>query len=162
MEMLGLEVEERAPPPPVKKVRPELDEWRSEMAHGPAGAPSEVPNLAAASSPRVKALPPPKKGGAQKFFAIAAGLVVVIALVGIGQRVLKGGGDDAEAQGATLSETDQLLQLGIRPENAPDCFTRDQGFTFSYLDSGGAPVVVKSISDVPPLYRLGAKCVPTK
>lgn len=160
MEMLGLDVEERAPPPPQKKIRPELEEWRSEMSHAPATDPGQPLNLAAASNPRIQALPPEKKGGVQKYIAIAVGVLVVVALGGIVPRVLKASGDDAEPAGPQLSETDQLLQLGIRPENAPDCFTRDQGFKFSYADSGGQTVTVNSIADIPPLYRLGARCIP--
>ncbi len=161
MSMLGLDVEERTPPPSKKAVRPELEEWRSEMAHGATLPPDAPPNLAAASNPRMHALAPPKRAGAVKYVVIAVVVLIVVALGGIAQRVLKGGGsDEALATGAPLSQTDQLLELGIRPENAPDCFTRDKGFQFSYLDSGGKSVVVKSIADVPTLYRMGAKCLP--
>ena len=159
MEALGLDVEERAPPPKQKAVRPELEEWRSGMAHGAAAQPGDAPNLASVSSPRLP-VQQENKGGALNYVAIAVGVVVVLAGVGIGQRVLAGGGEAEGESGQALSEVDQLLELGIRPENAPDCFTRDQGFDFSYVDSGGGTVVAKSIADVPVLYRINAKCLP--
>lgn len=161
MAALGLDIEERAPPPKQKTVRPELEEWRSSMTNGGPPSTGETPNLASVSNPRMQALAPPKRSGALKYVGIAVGVLVVLAGAGIAQRLLAGGGEQGDtASAATLSETDQLLQLGIRPENAPDCFTRDQGFDFSYVDSGGQTVTVKSIADVPLLYRINAKCLP--
>lgn len=162
MEALGLDIEERKPPPKQKQVRPELEEWRSEMAYGAATPTAEPPNLASVSNPRIQALPPAKKGGALKYVAIAVAVVVVIAGAGIAQRVLAGSSEGEAGPAETLSEADQLLQLGIRPENAPDCFTRDKGFDFSFVESSGKTVTVASIADVPVLYRINAKCLPER
>lgn len=147
-----------APPPPPKPVRPELQEWRQEIPRSGA-TPEEPPNLATASSPRVKALPPPKKSPLATYATI--GVVVLLFVVGLGvtQRFLKKDDKGATQPGPQQTNADQLLQLGIRPENAPDCWTRDQGYKFSYLDSAGKNVVVASIDDVPMLYRGGAKCL---
>lgn len=163
MAALGLELAPREPPPKSKAVRPELAEWRMEVTTGAGVVATMPPRQPAASNPRLQALPPSKKGGPLKK-VIGAAVVVIVVLAGasIGKRVL----DQASKEPAApqvdegLSQTDQLLQLGIRPENAPDCFTQDKGFQFSFVDSSGQTVVVNSIADVPVLYRINARCLP--
>lgn len=161
MAALGLEVEAHAPPPKQKAIRPELQEWSAEITTGAGMRAGEAPSFATVSNPRMQALPPPKKSGTLKYAALAVvGAVVVLAGVKTVPRLLAGKDATSTTSQTALSETDQLLQLGIRPENAPDCFTRDQGFKFSFVDSGGQTVTVKSIADVPVLYRINARCIP--
>jgi len=97
-----------------------------------------------------------------KYMAIAAAVLVL----GLGGMFAKRSMDTtakeeakAAAKAGVVSEADQLAALGIKPENAPPCWTRDKGYKFSYVSSSGTNVIVDSIADVPTLYRGGTKCI---
>lgn len=165
MEALGLELAEPPPPAPTpKKSRPELQEWGAEFPVSNSGEPGEKPDLAAVSrtsSPRMAALPPPKKS--RTWVLAVLGLLALAIGGGVAKKAfdLKASEDRRKAARADdVSSTDKLLELGIRPDNAPDCWVRDQGFTFRYRNSAGEEVSVASIEDIPVLYRSGASCSP--
>jgi hypothetical protein len=166
LDMLGLELDERAPAPepePGKKApRPELQHWGQDFpgTNSDERAKPDRREATRPPSPGIKALAPPKKRAAWP------SLVVGVAVLGIGGAIAKKVIEAKEAEqrreatkAAMVSGADQLLALGIRPENAPDCWVRDKGFDFEYKGAAGDVVSVTSIEDVPTLYRSGAKCV---
>lgn len=141
-------------PEPRKPERPELADWRDGLSQGPptAAAPTD---LAAISSwaPKTTAKKPP-------LGAIVGGLIGVAVLV-LAASAYKGGkSTDASSAVDARTDADQLADLGMRPENAPSCWTRDAGHRFRYKDATGEMITVVSIADVPLLFRASAECVP--
>lgn len=163
----SLELDEPAQPSaPKKKIRPELAEWSQSLSTGehPAmpGAPAGPAFPSAASSGAHELGRPP--GGRGK----AAGAIVVLAaLGGLGFGVwkmtsgptsatLQGGASDNAATGEPGAAASGFF---LRPENAPDCWTTDEGFHFVYKASSGAEKAASTIAEVPVLYRITARCV---
>lgn len=158
----SLELEERTLPTPKKRLRPELEEWSQELTTGEHAIPPGPAILGPASAADLPVKPP---GGAGKKAALA--VLLLCALGGVAYLMLSGGSDavptvtgERKVAEGEQKQADPRPALGLRPENAPDCWVRDEGFRFVYRTASGEEKTVSRIIDVPPLSRLSAKCIP--
>lgn len=109
--------------------------------------------------------PAQREGGSSKLIPMVAGGVVLLAVVAVGGKVaytkLNKPKADATVERRVETETDAFVrQMQAQGENAPDCWTTDDGYSFVYKDEAGERVRVGTIAEVPVLYRKASVCVP--
>ena len=90
-------------------------------------------------------------------------VVIGLGLLGVGGKVLYAKltkKDAVVVDSPDTGEDEFVRRMQADAENAPDCWERDDGFSFVYKSKSGEKVKVDTIAEIPVLFRKNAVCVP--
>jgi hypothetical protein len=102
-------------------------------------------------------------GSGGKLIALGLGGLVVLVAIALGGKIVyaKMTKKAPSVVESRSTETDAFVRrMQADAENAPDCWTTDDGYSFVYKNEAGEMVKVETVAEVPVLYRKNSVCVP--